>query len=403
MSGIKVRVRETIAAAREFVLALPIAARSMRRNPGFFLIAVSSLAVALGLSTAVFAHIDSLTHPVVPVRDIDHLYRIWIPGQGAIAQPDGDEIKDLVSAVPAFDGVATGADTYGTVSAGEKGGDGYSLAVPPEYFSVLGTTPRLGRLFSEAETDESGIAVVSDVTWKFLFNNRPTIGNAVVMFGRKSYAVVGVMPPGLEKINGAPIWIPRPRHYGRYAYYIARLKPGATEAQAKVQLKAVTDRLTSEYGTGRNAFSASFHSAKPDPLQLKAYHGAMIGAAVCILIIACANVAALMLARGVVKRRDQALRLSLGATRANLLTTVAAEVCIIALAGGAGGVLLASWTMHSIAGIIPETATGSWDLCWKRSGRGAYFSNRSRRPSSRSVSPRAFRLGTQVVFRRVSR
>ncbi len=356
MSGIKERVREMVAAVRDFARALPVAARSMRRNPGFFFIAVSSLAVALGLSTAVFAHIDSLTHPFVPVRDIDHLYRIWVPGSGAVAQPNGDEIRDLISAVPVFDGVVTGADVYGTVSAGEKSGDGFSLAVPPEYFTVIGAAPRLGRLFSETETDQSGIAVVSDVTWKFLFNNRPTIGNAVVTFGNKPYAVVGVMPAGFERISGASIWLPRPQHYGRYGYFIARLKTGVTETQARAQLKVVTDRLTSEYGTGRYPFGARFNPAKPDPLQLRSYHGAMIGAAVCILIIACANVAALMLARGVVKRRDQALRLSLGATRANLLTTVAAEVCIIALAGGAGGVLLASWTMHSIASIIPETA-----------------------------------------------
>jgi predicted permease len=350
------RLTRATAIAREFIVALPVAARSMRRNPGFFVIAVSSLAVALGLSTSVFAHIDSLTHPNVPVRDVDRLYRMYIYGAGAVSQPTGDEIAQFVSQIPSFEGVAMGADSYGPLSVGEKGGDAGAVAVPPEYFSVLGITPRLGRLFSASENEDSGVAVVSDLTWKLLFNNRSEIGNAVVTFGERPYAVVGVLRPGLERMTGATLWLPRPRHYSRYTYFTARLKQTATEAQARADLKVVTDRFTSLYGTGRQRFGASFKSAKPDPLQLKAYHGAMIGAAVCILIIACANVAALMLARGVVRRRDQALRLSLGATRADLLTSVAAEVCILALAGGIAGVLLASWTMHAIAGVLPETA-----------------------------------------------
>ena len=112
--------------------------------------------------------------------------------------------------------------------------------------------------------------------------------------------------------------------------------------------------LLTEFGTGRQPFNASIRSAKPDPMRLREYHSAMIGAAASILLIACANVAALMLARGVVKRRDQALRLSLGATRGNLLTTVAAEVVVLAVAGGVAGVLLTTWTMHLLGAAIPS-------------------------------------------------
>ena len=354
MSRIKVRVRETIAAAREFVLALPVAARSMRRNPGFFLIAVSSLAVALGLSTAVFAHIDSLTHPFVPVRDVDRLYTVWIPGDGAISQPTGDHVAELVRQVPSFDGVAMGDDRYGALSVGDMGGMTRGIAVEPDYFKVLGLTPRLGRLFAPDETEDAGVAVVSDVTWKLFFGNRPQIGNAAITFEGKPYSVVGVLPGGLERMTGASFWLPRPHHLPRYTWYTARLKPGVTAAQAKADLEAVPNRLLVEFGTGRRAFNASFRSAKPDPMRLREYRGAMIGAAGCILLIACANVAALMLARGVVKRRDQALRLSLGATRGNLLTTVAAEVAILAFAGGVAGILLTSWTMHMLVAAVPS-------------------------------------------------
>jgi predicted permease len=348
------RARSTVALARDFVRAIPIAVNSMRRNPGFFLIAVSSLAIALGLSTTVLAHIDSLTHPYVPVRDATNLYRIWFPGDGAVSQPTGDEIADLLLKVPAFDDVAIAAERIGSMSAGDKGGDAGGEAVRPGFFTALGITPRLGRLFSPSETEESGVVVLSDLSWKLLFNNRAELGNAVVNFEGRSYTVVGVLPTGIERVMGGSFYFPSPRHLDRYTYFLAHLKTGVAITDAKAALKSVSDRLTAEYGTGSRPFAPFVRSAKPDPLRLREYHGAMIGAAACILLIACANVAALMLARGVVKRRDQALRLSLGATRANLLTTVAAEVAVLAIAGGIAGALLANWTMSLLAGASPE-------------------------------------------------
>ena len=216
----------------------------------------------------------------------------------------------------------------------------------------------MGRLFSQSETEESGVVILTDVLWKTYFNNRADIGNAVVTFEGRPLTVVGVLPAGLERVTGGGFFSPSYRHLDRYTFFLAHLRRGVTEAQARAQLKAVTDRLTAEYGTGQRPFQTFLRSAKPDPLRLKEYHGAMIGAAASILLIACANVAALMLARGVVKRRDQALRLSLGATRGNLLTTVAAEVAVLAIAGGIAGVLLANWTMHLVASSIPETS--SW-------------------------------------------
>lgn len=352
MSRIRERGREFVLAARDFGRALPVAVRSMRRNPGFFIIAVSSLAVALGLSTSVFAHIDSLTHPYVPVRDAERLYTVWIPGDGVLSQPTGEELAQLVKQVPSFDGVAIGVDRYGSLSVGDKGGMTSGSAVQPDYFEVLGVTPRLGRLFSPDETEDSGVAVVSDLTWRLFFDSRAQIGNASITFEGRPYAVVGVLPKGLDRMVGTSFWIPRARHLARFTWYIARLKGGATEAQLKTDLAALSKRLIAQYGTGRQAFSARFRSARPDPLRLREYHGAMIGAAASILLIACANVAALMLARGVVKRRDQALRLSLGATRTNLMATVAAEVTVLAVAGGMAGVLIASWTMHLLVGAV---------------------------------------------------
>ncbi|MFI5243996.1 MAG: FtsX-like permease family protein [Gemmatimonadales bacterium] len=214
--------------------------------------------------------------------------------------------------------------------------------------------PRLGRLFTPDETSESGIAVVGDATWKLFFDNRKELGNATVSYEGRPYAVVGVLPEGFEKIRGNGMFLPKPAHIGRYSGFLVKLRPGTTPKQAALDLKALTNRLTAEFGTGRQPFVAKMRSAKPDPLRLAEYHDAMLGAAACILLIACANVSALMLARGVVRRRDQALRLSLGASRSDLLTTVAAEVVVLAVAGGAAGVLLANWSMQLLAKAIPD-------------------------------------------------
>ncbi len=326
----------------------------MRRNPGFFFVAVSSLALALGLSSTVFAHIDSLTHPSVPVRDIDRLYKFFVMGDGNVTQPSGDEIAQMVSAVPAFEGVAYGNETNGTASAGDRGGDVTASAVAPEYFDILGLKPRLGRLFSKDETEENGVAIVGDLTWKLLFNDKTEIGNSSITYRGRTYAVVGVLPQGVERVQGAAIWFARPAHYSRYTYFIGRLKHSVTAETAQADLRVMTSRLISTYAIGHRPFSANFHPAKPDPMQLQTYHSAMIGAALCILIIACANVAALMLARGVVKRRDQAVRLSLGASGSDLLTSVAAEVFLLAVMGGAAGLLLAMWSAQLVHGLLPD-------------------------------------------------
>jgi putative ABC transport system permease protein len=345
-------MRGVFGALRGFWFAIPLAVRSLRRNPGFFLIAGSSLAVALGLATTVFAHIDALTHPFVPVRDVGSLYRFAIIGSGSVNQPSGDDIAQMIAMVPSLEGVAMGTDSHGTVSAGDKGANVDGYAVPPDYFKVLGLRPRLGRLFTPEETEESGVAMVSDAIWKLLFSNRDAIGKAIISYDGRDYAVVGVVPLGLDKVQSSDVWLPRPHHYPRSMMFLGRAKKGVTESRIRADLQVVIARLSAVYGTGRPPFSVYLHAATPDPFQLNAYHGAMLGAAICILIIACGNVSALMLARGVVLRRDHAVRLSLGATRLDLLTTVAAEVFVIALGGGIAGMFLATWLMQIAASLL---------------------------------------------------
>lgn len=347
-------MRNLLRAIRLFWNALPRAARSVRSGPSFFLVASLSLAVALGLSTTVFAYIDALTHPTVPVRDVESLYRVAIVGNGSVNQPSGDEVARLIGAIPSFDGVAIGSDTHGTVSAGEKGGNADAYAVRPDYFATLGVSLRLGRFFTSGETDESGVAILSDALWRLLFNNRHDLGNAVISYDGREYTVVGVLPKGFDKVQAFDLWLPSPRHYSRYSTYIGRARRGTSPAQIRADLEAVVARLTTAYGVGRPPFSASLTSARPDPFQLTAYHGAMIGAAACILIIACGNISALMLARGLTKRRDHAVRLSLGATRGDLFAHVAAEVTVIAVAGGAVAVLITTWLIALLTGFVPD-------------------------------------------------
>ena len=340
----------------------------MRRSPGFFAIAAGSLAVALGLSTTVFAHIDSLAHPSVPVREVDNLY--WtVAGPGGERLPRADEAKALLGHVPSIEAVTIESRGVGTISAGDQGGAAYSTYVDADYFGAIGLRPTIGRIFAPSETEGSGVVILSDPMWRALFGDRKEIGDATVLFDGRPFSVVGVLPAGLKKMMATDVWFPSSRELlrSRLVWIDIRLKRGRSPAIAAAQLSTLLDvRLGKTLNSDRASSPIRLLPYKPDPVRLSEFQGAMIAAATCILVIACANVAALMLARGVVKRRDQALRLSLGASNVDILASVAAEVCVIAVAGGLAGLLLTGGLMHALAGSVPER-TGQFglaDLNW---------------------------------------
>ncbi len=331
--------------------SLALSLRSFRRAPGFVAVATLSLGAALGLSAAVFALMDTMTHPSSPYHDVDQLYRIGIAGRTKL-RPSRREIEEsmgmlrgvarLATSAPAMLDVEMGATTEATVVSFTR----------PGYFELLELQPRLGRL---PRPGEHGVAVVSGELWRRKFENRSRIDREAMSIAGQIYPVIGVFPDGSH--SGAwGIWIPDPApDQGDFGEPIVRLEKGASARDVDAQLKAIAARLTQQYaGPTERPYAAWLQSFRPDPLQLKDFHRAMIGAAICVLLIACANVSALTLARGLTRRRDHALRLALGATRLDIAREVVTETAALAVIGSVAGSVVATWAVGLMTRATPD-------------------------------------------------
>ena len=341
---------------RSFISALTRAWRSLTRRPGSFAIAVSSLAVALGLATAVIAEIDAFRHPYTPIRDPEHLYDVLLVGAGTTAAaPTVDELRALLVRTGLVERVMPMTGRNGATEAGAFIGTSQAEIMPPGTLEMMGIHARLGRLFRPDETSESGVILVSDEFWRRYYNNRTLDSTATLLFGGATYRIVGVLEPGHDVPFVLPMGAPPAR-----ARLVARLHPGATDTALKAALAAIAPALRQRYGASRRPFHFLAFSFVPSTYGLGFTQIALIASAVFILVIACANVSALMLARGVTRRRDQALQLALGAGRADLLRDLVAEVVILAFIGGAIGLLLASGATGALRALTPAADELRW-------------------------------------------
>jgi putative ABC transport system permease protein len=359
------RIRELLAVAKSEFRVLPgtarSASRSLRRAPGFVAIAALSLGAALGLSTSVFALIDSMRHPESPYARVDQLYTITL--RLFAAGPGGSmpTTRDVAEALAGLRGVAARSSArydFTPVEFPDGGERRGILYTRPGFFEVLGVQPRIGRLWTAEDAARGDVAVVTDALWRRRFNNRSRVNGATLEVGDNEYKIIGVMPPRAEfsEASGQDIWIPDPApDTTGAAMPVMRLTGGSADTLlVQQQLNELCRRWTRQFLTAnQRPYSGRLVSLRPDPLALQDYHKAMIGAAVCVLLIACANVAALMLARGIVRRRDYALRLALGAGRSDVAREVVVEVAVLAVVGCVVGALVASWAVGLITRATP--------------------------------------------------
>jgi predicted permease len=340
---------------RATAAAVPQSSRSLRRAPGFVAIATLSLGAALGLSTSVFALIDSMRHPESPFAKVDQLYMIDLRSWGS-QFPTQTDVAQGIASLRGIAGHSSTRFEYTAVefpAGGERHGILYTRA---GFFEVLGVQPRLGRLPGAA--DAGNVALVSDAIWRRQFNNRRRLDGATLSVGDNQYAIIGVIPPrsGFALGYDEAIFIPDPTPEAAGAEIpLIRIAGGSSDTVlVQSQLNALARRWTQLYRQPtERPFVWRLRSLRPDPLALQDENRAMIGAAICVLLIACANVAALMLARGMVRRRDYALRLALGARRVEIAREVIVEVAVLAIVGCVAGALIASWAVGLITRATP--------------------------------------------------
>src|SRR5436190_16624195 len=345
-------------------------ARMLLKQPGFALIAVAALAISIGANTAIFSAINALLLRPLPVKDIDRLVSTYALREGfdpfACSFLEYAAYRDR-SHVFSSSGVAT-QRSFNLVSQREperiRG-----VTVMADYLTTLGVKPMLGRVFS-AEEDRPGgppVALIGYTFWqKHFAGSAGAIGQPLNLDGR-TYTVLGVMPAGFDLPAAAEIWLPLQSNIENLPLreraataneILARLVPGVTVNQADTELKAIARQLEQEYPNFRRGWSVKVISLRQDLLgdlegHVRKALFALAGGVGFLLLICCANVANLQLVRGIARQRELALRRALGAGRWRLVRQLLTESMLLALLGGAAGLILANWLLPILAALNP--------------------------------------------------
>jgi predicted permease len=336
--------------------------RKLRGAPAFTLTALLTLALGIGANTAIFSVVHGVLMKPLPFPHPEQLVRIWSanPTAGATHTPvspvDLDDWRAQRSAFADMGGYWYVEGGSGVDMTGEGEPQRLSAAfVEPGFFPTLGVKPEIGRLPREDEMHRGGpdrVVVLSHAFWQRQFSGSPSVVGRVLDFGGEPYEVLGVMPrdfryPG-ERIDVYVPYstipddgIPRLRQV-RVLDVVARLKPGVSIERGRAEMSAITRRLGEQYSEDR-----TWNAATVEPLRDVMVGSArtallvLLGAVAFVLLLACANLASLLLARATARERELAVRSALGAGRGRLLRQLITESVVLALAGGALGVVLA--------------------------------------------------------------
>jgi predicted permease len=340
---------------------LKYAFRTLVKSPAFTLVAVVTLALGIGASTAIFSVLDAVLLRPMPYPNQERLVEVSELNQSGRGMPFAEaNFDDLMTRNHSFEAVAAYTRSPDAVAGGIEPVRTNLSGVSPDFFHVLGVSPVLGRLFS-AETlrEEKQVAVVSYRFWKQQLEGRASLEGASIRFSNRNFAVIGVLPAQTEFPAGVDIWFPfralYPPYESRTAHnfrVIARLRTGVSFEQAKTEVAAIGRALKLEHGSQTDAASFGLLSFRERFVRdIRGVLFVLAGAVGLLLAIACSNVANLFLVRAAARRKEVALRAALGASRARLARQFITEALLLTFVAGALGTLLASWSVQLIVGL----------------------------------------------------
>ena len=341
--------------------------RILCKNPGYTAVAVLTLALGIGANTAVFTVAQAALLRSWPAKEPNQLVRL------IAATPQGEEInfsyadyQDIAGQSRSLEGILAYNRRAKILRVGAESQAVLDDVVSPNYFSVLGIDAQLGRFFStESRPDDELVVVISDSLWHRVFNADPSLAGKQILLTNRAFTVLAIAPPGFRGLQrGVPtdLWLPVATEYGnkeladrksREFEVLGRLRPGATPAEAKVELDTLGNRLALAYPAIDKARNVALISERERLREAMTPTIFLMTAVGLVLLICCANVAGLVLARSDARRKEVAMRLALGAGRLRLMRQLLTESLLLASLGAALGLLLAVGLLRLQPALMP--------------------------------------------------
>ncbi|HEU4585355.1 MAG TPA: ABC transporter permease [Gemmatimonadaceae bacterium] len=334
-----------------------LALRSLRRTPGFTFIAILCLALGTGATAAIYTVVSAVLLRPLPYPQPEQLVRVYeaqISNAGFFGSVSPANFIDWQRQNSVFDQLVAYQPRNVNLQSGATPERLSAVAATGDLFRMLRTGASIGRTFTpeEAEGSDTHVAVLSDVAWRTRFGaDRSIVGRTVTLDGER-YTIVGVMPPDFSfpATSAVDVWLPRPftpdelmQRGNHYLSVVGRLKAGTTLDAALTQMKQVAARLAIQYPDEDGTRTVKLYSMRDSLFgkNLRTQLYVLLGASVLVLLIACVNVANLLLARAAMRRREVAVRAALGAGAGRLARQFLTESVLLSLLGAAAGVLVA--------------------------------------------------------------
>jgi putative ABC transport system permease protein len=340
--------------------------RALFKNKGFTITAVLTLALGIGATTAIFSVVYAVFEPM-PYPNPDQLVMVWSRMRGSRNSVPAGDFLDWQRRSNSFQGMGAWSGASFNVSTDDRPEQVPASRRTPGFFTFEGLPLYLGRDFlpEEGQPGRDHVVILSHRLWTRHFNsNRDLIGKDIRMNG-EPYTVVGVLPPGMHDRFNSQLWAPlsftpeQITHDSNFMLVMARLKDGVSLAQAQAEMEGIAAQLQSEFPK-----SNADRGVSVEPLHLNFVTEStrrnlwlLLGAVAFLLLIGCVNVANLLLARGMSRQREVAVRAALGASRSRLFAQFLTESFILAVVGGALGIVLAGAIVDAITAVMPPVGT----------------------------------------------